>query len=125
MSDLERLVADLGKAPAEAFKRADASLKKAAHVVAEDIRKQVQGSSSLGQSARSVSYDSKASVGTLRYEVGFDKMRRGGALGNIWEFGVMSRAGAFGGGKGDMVGAVNREMPALEKHLGDALGGLL
>ncbi|WP_333810796.1 hypothetical protein [Timonella senegalensis] len=125
MTDLERLVADLGKAPRDAFKQADATLKKAAHQIAEDIRDQVKGSETLGQSARSVSYDSKASIGTLRYEVGFDKMRKGGALGNIWEFGVMSRAGAFGGGKGDMLGALEREMPAVEKHLGDALGGLL
>lgn len=123
--DLSRLVADLGKAPKEAYRKADAILKKGAHLIAEDIREQVNGSESLGQSAGSVSYDSKASVGTLRYEIGFDKMRSAGALGNIWEYGVLSRAGAFGGGKGDMLGAIEREMPATTKHLSDAMGDLL
>jgi hypothetical protein len=125
MSDLVRLVADLEKAPKEMYLKTGATMKKAAHLVAEDIRDQVKGSATLGQSAGAVSYDSKATVGTLRYEIGFDKMRRAGALGNVWEFGVMSRQGAFGGGKGDMMGALEREMPSVEKHITEAMGDLL
>lgn len=127
--DLTRLIADLGKAPRELFEKTDATLKKAAHNVADDMRKQVKASEHFGAKratlASAISYDSKASVGTLRYEIGPDKMRKGGALGNIWEFGVMSRAGAFGGGKGDMVGALERELPSVDKHIQDAMGGLL
>ena len=123
--DLDKLIFDLGAAPGKAFKGTDAIMKKGAHVTAEAIRAKVQESESLGQAAHSVSYDSMATIGKLRYEIGFDKYRRAGALGNIFEFGVMSPQGKRGGGYKVMRGALEAELPVIEKHMGDLLGKIL
>lgn len=124
-NDLDKLAFDLGKVAGTILKDTDAVLKKGAHQITEDIRGQVSKSESLGKAAQAVSYDSKAGVGTLRYEIGFDKYRKAGALGNIFEFGVTSPQGKRGGGYKVMRGALDAELPALEKHLGDLLGKIL
>lgn len=123
--DLDKLILDLGKASTEVAKNADPVFKKGALVVTESIRSDVKASESLGQAAHSVSFDSNASIGAFRYEIGFDKTRRAGALGNIFEFGVMSPQGRKGGGKKVMMEALEAEMPVIEKHLGDLLGKIL
>ena len=122
---MNRLVADLGKAPKEVFSGAQTILEAAAFKIKDELRSEVQASPSLRAAARSVSYDSKASLRGLRVEVGFDKMISGGPLGNIFEFGVKSPQGAMGGGKGALQAAVGRELPAVDKHFNDLLGRVL
>ena len=67
--------------------------------------------------AGAISYDSAYRLGQVGYEIGPDKGRRGGALGNIYYFGT-----SRGGGSGDIDKPLNSEAPRLEKALGDLLG---
>jgi hypothetical protein len=123
--DLTRLIADLDKAPKQALKNTQQILETAAHKIKEDASQQVAASPSLKGARSSIDYDSRATVGTLRVEVGFNKGRPGGPLGNIIEFGLFSPQGAFGGGKGELLGALEREIPAIDKQVGDMMGDLI
>ena len=64
-----------------------------------------------------ISYDSAYRLGQVGYEIGPDKGRRGGALGNIYYFGT-----SRGGGSGDIDKPLNSEAPRLEKALGESAG---
>lgn len=88
-SELNALAADLGDA-------ADAlpNVKKAVQVTANNVktawRGKLQGSSTLPALPYAVSYDVKADRGGVEGEVGFDKGKPQGPLGNISEFGTMN-----------------------------------
>lgn len=90
-SDISKLAADLGDA-------ADAipNVKKAATVTSLKVknawRDKLRGSSTLPALPFAVSYDVKADAGSVEAEIGFDKSKNQGALGNISEFGSVNNA---------------------------------
>lgn len=91
-SELNRLAADLGEAP----KKSGPLLRKALEVTARNVkdswRSKLKGSQSLPGLPAAVSYDVNAhkvfGVGILEAEIGFDKSKPQGPLGNISEFGT-------------------------------------
>lgn len=111
--ELHRFADDLGKVAGKAVPEVDAVLEKGAHNIKEDLASEAKASKHFKGMAGSISYDSMAGVGTLRYEIGPDKSRKGGALGNIYYFGT-----SRGGGTGDLEGPLRREEPNLERELG-------
>lgn len=122
-SEARRLASDLGKIAGRAVKDVDAVLKKGAQNVKDEMVADARSSKHFKGMAGSISYDSMYSVGTPRYEVGPDKGRRGGALGNIYYFGT-----SRGGGSGDLEKPLRSEAPRLERallDLADEFGGRL
>lgn len=110
-SELRRFAQDLEKIASKALPDVDAVLKRGAQNIKDDLISGAKGSSFKGI-VPSLSYDSMYSVGTARYEIGPDKDRSGGALGNIYYFGT-----SRGGGTGDLEGPLVRETPNLEREL--------
>lgn len=117
LDDLNRFGVELGKIASKALPDVDAVLKKGANNIKEDLKAGVRGSHFRGL-AGSLSYDSMYSPGVARYEIGPDKYRRGGALGNIYYFG-----GSRGGGHGDLEGPLMREAPEVYNQLGKVADG--
>lgn len=113
-NDARRIANNLGKIAAGAVKDVDAVMKKGAQNLKEDMVSDARSSTHFKGMAGSISYDQTNGLRTISYEVGPDKDRRGGALGNIYYFGT-----SRGGGSGDLDGPVDRERPRLEKALLD------
>lgn len=112
--DLMRFAADLGKVAGEAVPKVDMVLKKGAQNIKNDLVEGAKDSYLLGaRMANSITYDPIGGVGSLGYEIGPDKSRQGGPLGNIFYFGT-----SRGGGQGDLEGPLERETPNLERELG-------
>lgn len=120
---LRAFAADLGKIASKALPDTDAVLKKGAQNIKDDLVADARGSKHFKGMAGSISYDSMYGIGHAKYEIGPDKGRRGGALGNIYYFGT-----SRGGGTGDLEGPLAREAPNLERELNklvDRWGGQL
>lgn len=121
--ELRAFAADLGKIASKALPDTDAVLKKGAQNIKDDLVADARGSKHFKGMAGSISYDSMYGIGHAKYEIGPDKSRRGGALGNIYYFGT-----SRGGGTGDLEGPLARETPNLERELNklvDRWGGQL
>jgi len=117
--DLRAFAADLGRIAGQAIPDTDKVLKKGAQNIKDDLVSEARSSRTLGaRLAGSISYDRIGGVGSLGYEIGPDKSRRGGALGNIYYFGT-----SRGGGTGDLEGPLDRETPNLERELGRVVDG--
>ncbi|MBF6672442.1 HK97 gp10 family phage protein [Glutamicibacter sp. FBE19] len=122
--ELRAFAADLGKIASKALPDVDSVLKRGAQNIKDDLVSEAERSRTLGANlARSISYDSMYGIGHAKYEIGPDKSRPGGPLGNIYYFGT-----SRGGGTGDLDGPLDRETPNLERELGklvDRWGGQL
>ena len=114
-SEVTRLIADLGKAASGLIDDVDRVAQRSAENIKRDLNAQAAGSSFRGM-AGSVTYDRRWSRGAVEYEIGPDKDRRGGALGNIFFFGT-----SRGGGTGDLDRPLREEAPRLERALGDLI----
>lgn len=115
-SELDKLSADLGEIEASA----GPLIRKAVEITAlkskRDWQEPLKGSATLPLLPYALSYDVRVnfldSSTTVEAEVGFDKTRAQGALGNISEYGSPSITGrGFG-------------LAALEKNLDDFIGGI-
>jgi hypothetical protein len=123
MSEVMDLAHDLGKIPGRLVNEVDAVVKKAADNVKKDMVNYAQFSVGGGYAKhfpRSISYDRAAKFGEIAYEVGPDKGRTQGALGNLLYFGSANNAPVL-----DIEVGINDEAPKFEKHLGDLVEGLL
>lgn len=120
-SELRNLAADLGNVSGRMIPAVDAVVEKAALNVKDEWVRAVSGSSRLCHYPRSISYDRVPSLTAVEYEVGPDKDRMQGPLGNIAEFGTSTLPPA----KPGAAVAVNREAPRLEENLARVVEGLL
>lgn len=92
-SEVERLARDLSAAPSRALSDLEAIAERGALNIKDHLKADAAASKHFKGIASSISYDRDYGVGRIGYEIGPDKERRGGALGNIAYFG-----GARGGG---------------------------
>ncbi|AYR01514.1 hypothetical protein PP639_gp013 [Arthrobacter phage Seahorse] len=113
-AEFRQLSNDLGRIAGHAVKDVDEVLKKGAQNVKTEMVADASASEHFKGMAGSISYDSRYSIGTPRYEVGPDKGRRGGALGNIAYFGT-----SRGGGTLDIEKPLRNEEPRLTSALED------
>ncbi|MDF2915989.1 MAG: hypothetical protein K0S70_206 [Microbacterium sp.] len=120
-AELYRFASDVAKAAEAAVKDVDPIVRTEAHELKDQMNSDLAGSRHFRGAAGSVTYDSRFSVGTVGYEVGPDKGRRGGAIANIAYFGGSNG----GGGTVDLDGTFKAAGDALEKNLDKFLGGLL
>lgn len=119
--ELYRFASDVARAAEAAVKDVDPIVRVEAHDLKEQMNSDLAGSRHFRGAAGSVTYDSRFSVGTVGYEVGPDKGRRGGAIANIAYFGGSNG----GGGTVDLDGTFKAAAVSLEKNLDKFLGGLL
>lgn len=118
-SEVRRLGADLGRIPAKTVPAVDAVMRKGANNVKETMRADASGHPTFAHFPRSISYDRKLGTG-IEYEIGPDKDRPQGALGNLLYFGSSKNAPVL-----DIDHGLTEEAPKLEKHLGQVVSGLL
>lgn len=116
-AEFRQLANDLGRIAGHAVKDVDEVLKKGAQNVKEEMRADVRSSRHFSSKKKagleqSITYDSRYSLGTPRYEIGPDKNIGGGALGNIYYFGT-----SRGGGTGDIEKPLRSEEPRLTSAL--------
>ena len=119
-SEFRALAADLGKASREVFKEAEKVTEKAAHNIKATMADDAKSSGTYRHFAGSISYDRAMSVGQIGYEIGPDKDRTQGALGNILYFGTSKNAPVL-----DVEVGLRKEAPEFEKRIGDMAEGLL
>lgn len=111
---LERLVADLAHeakvAPAEALK----VVQKGCFNIKKDWRKRWSGFPHAPRLPYAIGYDTKRLGGRIDGEVGPDKDKPQGALGNLFEYGSLNNAPIPGGAP-----ALQAEQPKFEKAMLD------
>jgi len=102
LAELRQLSTSLGRVAGSAVKDVDGVIKKGAQNIKDEMRADVKTSKHFSSKKKSgleqsITYDSHYLPGKVRYEIGPDKYKRGGALGNIYYFGT-----SRGGGSGDI-----------------------
>lgn len=113
-AELRQLSANLGRIAGSAVSDVDAVIKKGAQNVKDEMNYSAVWSRHFKAMSGSVTYDSYYLLGKVRYVIGPDKNRRGGALGNIAYFGT-----SRGGGTLDIEQPLRSEEPRLTSALAD------
>lgn len=117
-----RVAADFGAAGARAVDAIEPVMKRGAQNIKVSMAKEFQRSKHFKQIGRDVSYDRTGFLtGTLSYEIGPTPDGDAGSLGGI----AVNGGANGGGGTVDVQPALDREAPALEAYLSQALGDLL
>jgi len=106
LSQIEGLAEHLGAIADQAYDQVDAVVMKGAVNVKKEMIADVSGSPHFKGMAGSISFEHHNTKGAIRREVGPDKDRRGGSLGNIYYFGT-----SRGGGSGDIDKPLRSEEP--------------
>lgn len=109
-ASLGRLVADLGAAGRKATLAAHAVMAKAAVNIKDGMRQDFSGHNHAPAIPRAINYTQTG----LAIEVGVDKSGPQGGLGNLLAFGSSNNAAVV-----DHTAAMRRELPTLEKWLGE------
>jgi hypothetical protein len=115
LADIMSLAADMGRVSDRALKDLDKIVEKTALEVKKGLVEGAKWSPHFRGLASSITYDRHYKIGQVRYEIGPDKSRRGGALGNIFYFGT-----SRGGGTGDLTGQLYTEAPKFRSALAEA-----
>jgi len=109
-SEVDALAVSLGNAGRKATLEAAAVLTKAAVKVKDGMRQDFTGHAHATRIPAAINYD----VRGLSFEVGVDKRGPQGGLGNFLAFGSSRNAAVV-----DHTASLRRELPAIEKYLGD------
>jgi hypothetical protein len=120
VSEVRKLAADLGEIPVKAVPEVRAITQKGALNIKQDWQARWRGHPTFPALPSAVSYDTRITAGFVEAEIGPDKGRRQGALGNIIEFGTPNNAPIPAG-----MPALNAELPKYEKALAEALTKLM
>jgi hypothetical protein len=104
--ELRQLSTSLGKIAGSAVKDVDEVIKKGAQNIKQEMNYSAAWSEHFKAMVGSITYDSHYLPGKVRYVIGPDKSRRGGALGNIAYFGT-----SRGGGTLDIEQPLRSEEP--------------
>ena len=121
-SEPHALATDLGRVPGKAVPIVDEVLKRGAQNVKDDLADSARRSKHFSRIAPTISYDQRAFIGGLAYEIGPDRDRGGAAkLANIAYFGGANG----GGGTLDLDGPLEREEPKTLRELAREMGDLL
>lgn len=118
--DLHRLAVDLASAATEAQAGVRAVVQKGALNVKTDAQRFAAGLAHAPHYPRSITFDTKVTAAGVEAEIGPDKSRTQGALGNILEYGTSKNAPVAHLGP-----ALDREGPRFEKAMADLVDGLL
>jgi len=114
VAELRKLSENMGKVAGSALKDVDAVVQKGALNVKKEMAYSAVWSKHFKGMAGAISYDSHYLPGRVRYEVGPDKNRRGGGIGNVAYFGT-----SRGGGTLDIEQPLLSEGPRMQSALAD------
>lgn len=87
-SELMRLAADLERGPDSLSGFVRKAVQVTSNHVKKDAQSSVRGRKGLGHAAAAITYDTSESSDGVEAEIGYDKGRGAGALGNLIEFGA-------------------------------------
>jgi hypothetical protein len=113
-SDLQRLVVELDRTLAGTLPAARAVVQKGALNIKRDWRARWSGLRHAPAVGAAVTYDTSETAMSVRAEIGPDKSRRQGALGNLIEYGSLKNSPIPGGAP-----ALAAEAPRFEKAIND------
>jgi len=120
-SDARRLEADLGKIPGRVVRDVEAVTKRAAQNIKTMMAADAENDGHYPDFADAVTYERKfSSLTSIDYEIGPDKDRRQGALGNILYFGTSNNAPVL-----QLETPIMVEVPNFLRALRDAAAGTL
>lgn len=119
-SDLDKLADSLDEAKDEARKAAKQVVAKGALNIKKDARRRISGHVHLPHYPSSITYDLEAIPDGWQAEIGPDKRRRQGPLGNILEYGTARTAPMPHLGP-----AADAEAPKFARALEDAIAKVL
>lgn len=121
-SEVNRVIADIGRMPSRAVKEGRAVTEKGALNIKNQMRDESTGHPTFPAFPHSITYDIHYGVGSMEAEIGPDKDLPQGALGNILYFGTSNNGPVL-----DPESAMRAEEPRFVKALGlmadDLLGG--
>lgn len=120
-SEIDKLAADLGTVARETQPNVRKALEVTARKVKDGWRDKLKGSATLPGLPGAVSYDIEEPGGSVEAEIGFDKGRRQGALGNVSEFGTPT-VGPRGFGLATLEENQEDFIKGISKAAGDTLG---
>lgn len=120
VTGLRELVADLTRAESRSVDEVDKVVAKGALNIKSDWSRRWSGHPHFPALARSVTYDQFHTPWTSSAEIGPDKGKPQGALGNVIEFGTEHNAPIPGG-----LPALDAEAPKFERSLADLAERLL
>lgn len=120
LDDINSLAFDLGRGAAAALTAARAVVQKGALNIKRDAQAFSSGLAHAPLYPQSITYDTEILATSVRAEIGPDKGKPQGALGNILEYGTSNNPPFAHLGP-----ALDREGPAFERYLGDIAKGLL
>ena len=120
VDEFRRLAADLGRVPANAYREVEATTKRAAQNIKDEMVADATSSGRYKHFSRSITYDRAMSLGEIAYEVGPDKGRTQGALGNLLYFGTSKSGGVL-----DVEVGLRAEAPEFERRVSEIVDGLL
>lgn len=118
--DLDRWVHDIGEAVELAPKETRKVVAKGALNIKTDARRRVTGLKHAPAYPSSITYDTKESTTGAEAEIGPDKNKRQGALGNLIEYGSVHNSP-----RPHMAPAADAEAPRFEKAMEDLAAKLL
>ncbi|TBL44244.1 hypothetical protein EYA84_02030 [Verrucosispora sp. SN26_14.1] len=118
--ELDRWVRTLDSAAEDAIPEARKVVQKGALNIKKDAQQRISGLKHAPAYPYAITYDSKETAGGAEAEIGLDKNRRQGALGNILELGTVKNPP-----RPHMIPAAQAEEPRFEKALADLAERLL
>lgn len=123
-SELMQLAADLEQGGEAISGNVRKAVQVTSHKIKEDAKASVRGRKGLGHAAHAITYDTKESSSGVEAEIGYDKSRGAGKLGNLIEFGAPNSGNQLSPSH-DLGNALLRNeddfVHGLEKAVDDAL----
>lgn len=120
VGEVRKLAVSLAEVSAKTAPDVRAVVQKGALNIKQDWQARWRGHPHIPALPSAISYDTDYSGGGVRAEIGVDKGKRQGPLGNIIEFGTPKNAPIPAG-----LPALKTEQPKFEKALAEVLGKLL
>lgn len=115
-SELRTLAIDLGDAASDVLDEADKINARGAFNIKRTMQDEAKSSGYYRHFSRSITYDNRPSRSgrSIEREIGPDKGRTQGALGNILYFGTRNNAPVL-----DVESGLRKEEPAYVRHMGE------
>jgi hypothetical protein len=120
LTEVNAYIAELDRVPGELRDEVVKVGEKGALNIKRDWARAWSGHTYIGPLSRAISYDRRVKGASIEWEIGPDKGRAQGPLGNVIEFGTVNNAPIPGG-----LPALDREAPRTERFLSEVLGRVL